>query len=133
MIRCFFSQLLCILLVLSFPTVAAGKTSNQEKQPTIQEQLVRLQPGMIAEVKTKSKEKFIGRLGALTAGSFELQIPKGKSIEKQTSGFDAAKSVKAREHFGMSRGGKTALWILAGAGILYFALWLVLRQVPPMG
>jgi hypothetical protein len=133
MIRCFFSQLLCILLVFSLPTVAAGKASNQEKQPTIQEQLVLMPPGTIVEVKTKSKEKFIGRLGALTAGSFELQIPKGKSIEKQMIGFDEVKSVKIREHFGMSRGGKTALWILAGAGILYLVLWLVIRQVPPMG
>ena len=133
MIRCFLAQLLCVVLVLSVPTVAPGKTSSQEKQPTIQEQLVLMQPGTIVEVKTKSKEKFIGRLGALTADSFEVQIPKGKSIEKQMIGFDEVKSVKIREHFGMSRGGKTALWILAGAGILYFVLWLVIRQVPYTG
>jgi hypothetical protein len=133
MIRCFLSQLLGVLLVLSVPTALPGKATDQGKPPTIREQLVLMQPGTIVEVKTKSKEKFIGRLGALTADSFEVQIPKGKSIEKQTVGFDEVKSVKIREHFGMSRGAKTSLWILAGAGILYFVLWLVIRQVPPMG
>jgi len=119
MIRCFLSQLLCILLVFSVPTVAPGKTSNQEKQPTIQEQLVRLRPGTIVEVKTKSKEKFIGRLGALTADSFEVQIAKNKNIKNQTIGFDEVKSVKVQsEHSGMSPGGKFALGMLAGVGVL---------------
>ena len=126
MIRGFLSQLLCLLLVLSVPTVAPAKTSNQEKQPTIREQLVLMAPGTIVEVKTKSKEKFTGRLGALAADSFELQIPKGKSVEKRTVGFDEAKSVKIREHFGMNRGAKTALWIVAGVGMIYLALWAVL-------
>ena len=119
MIRFFLSQLLCALLVLSVPTPAPGKTSNQEKQPTIQEQLVLMPPGTIVEVKTRSKERFVGRLGALTADSFEVQIAKDKNIKNQTIGFDEVKSVKVQgEHSGMRPGGKFALGVLAGAGTL---------------
>lgn len=134
MIRCILSRLSWVQLVLSVPTVAPGKTSNQEKQSTIRERLVLMTPGTIVEVRTKSKEKFIGRLGALTADSFEIQIADDKNIKNQTIGFDAVKGVKIHaEHSGMSRGGKTALWILAGAGILYFVLWILSKQLVYVG
>jgi hypothetical protein len=111
MLRYFLAQLLCVLLVLTVPTPAQAKATDQDKEPTIQEQLVLISAGSVIEVRTKAKTKIIGKLGPLTSESFELQVAKGQSIEKQSIRFEDVKSIK--KHSGMNR----AWWILIGIGI----------------
>jgi hypothetical protein len=126
MVRCFIAQLLCILLALSAPAPAFGRGQSQDKQPTIQERLVLLQTGSAIEVKTKSKEKLTGKLGALAAESFEIQVAKGAGIEKQSIRFGDVKSVKELgESKASKKVGKVVLWALAGVGAFFLVMALI--------
>jgi flagellar biosynthesis/type III secretory pathway M-ring protein FliF/YscJ len=93
MIRWFIAQLLCILLTLTLPAPVLGKAASPEKQPTVQERLVLLPQGSVIEVKTTSKEKIKGKLGALATDSFEMQVAKGASVEKRSIRFAEVKKL----------------------------------------
>jgi hypothetical protein len=128
MLRCFFAQLLCVLLALGVPTLATGKTSDKDSKATLQDQLVRIPAGSVIDVKLKSKEKLTGRLGDLSAEAFQVDVANGKSIEKRSIRFDEVKSVQ--KHGQMSSGAKIALWIGVGAAAAVGVLWAVASAMP---
>jgi hypothetical protein len=114
--RIWTAELLAILLALGAPWPLFARSTAQEKRPTIQEQLVVMPAGSVVEVKTLGKQKLRGRLGAMTADSFELQTAKGEKVQTQSLRFDEVKSVKAVTSKGMAVGAKI------GWGILIFAV-----------
>jgi hypothetical protein len=123
MFRSWIAELLSLFLVLNVPFACDARGTAQEKAPTIQEQLVSMQAGSVVEVKTKTKMKVKGRLGALTADSFEVQSATGAKIERQSFRFDEVKSVKqvaqgSRTHMGAW----IALGVVAGIGVAVAAL-----------
>jgi hypothetical protein len=77
MLRNWIAKLLTILLTLSVPGPLCARHATQEKAPTIQEQIVQMPAGSAVEVKTQAKQKLRGRLGSVTADSFELQTATG--------------------------------------------------------
>ena len=110
---------LSLLLILGapLPSPAIAGTSAQESESKIKQEVGLIEAGKIVEVKTKTKEKHRGRLGAIQADSFELQTTEGGKIQTQSLRFDQVKSVKQIQmNAGMSRGAKTAIWICVGVG-----------------
>lgn len=126
MLRCFLSQFLCVLMALTVPTSAQGESSNQDKQPTLQEKLVLIPAGSVIEVKTKAKTKIVGKLGPLASDSFEVQVAKGGTIEKQSIRFEDVKSVKIK---GAHPGRNTTLWIALTVGICAAGFVIVVALV----
>jgi hypothetical protein len=121
--RSFLSQLLCVLLALPVPANLQARNFNQEHQPTLQEQLVSIPAGSIIEVKTKSKTRITGKLGALTSESLEVQVAKGQTVEKQSIRFDEVKSIKNKsQHMVWTKKD----WIIVSAGVGIVIVLLVL-------
>ena len=81
--------------------------------------MVLIPAGNLVEVKTTAKQKLRGRLGALTADSFELQMAKGGELQAQPIRFDQVKSVKiVDQRVGMSTAGKVGVGLLIAGGVL---------------
>ncbi len=119
MLRNWIAKLLTILLTLSVPGPLCARHAQQVKAATIQEQIVQMPAGSVVEVKTQDKQNLRGRLGAITADSFELQTATGETIQKQSLRFDQVKSIKAMQaKKGMSKGLKVGLCVLAAFGAI---------------
>jgi hypothetical protein len=119
MFRNWIAKLLTILLTLSVPLPLGARHATQEKAPTIQEQIVQMPAGSVVEVKTQAKQKLRGRLGAITADSFELQTATGGTIQTQSLRFDQVKSVKPiQSEKGMSTAAKIGIGVLAVFGAM---------------
>ena len=73
---------LSLLLILGapLPSPAIAGTSAQESESKIKQEVGLIEAGKIVEVKTKTKEKHRGRLGAIQADSFELQTTEGRCV-----------------------------------------------------
>lgn len=127
MLRNWIAKLLTILLTLSVPGPLCARHAKQENAPTIQEQVVQMPAGSVVEVKTQTKQKLRGRLGAIAAESFELQTATGETIQKQTLRFDQVKSIKAVEaKKGMSTGLKVGLYALAAVGAIVLIAGIIM-------
>jgi hypothetical protein len=86
--------------------------------PGAAEQAAALPLGSVVTVKTLDKKTLTGRLGALSANGFELQIGKGNSVSTQTLAFVDVKSIKQKSK-GMSTGAKVAIGIAVGVGAVF--------------
>ena len=116
--------ILVLILGVPLPSPALAATAGEEAESKIKQEIGLIKAGSIVEVKTKTKEKHRGRLGAIQADSFELQTTEGEKIQTQSLRFDQVKSVKqVHTNAGMSRGAKTAIWICVG--VLGYVLLMV--------
>jgi hypothetical protein len=128
MFRNWIAKLMTILLTLSVQGPLYARHATQEKAPTIQEQIVQMPAGSTVEVRTQAKEKLRGRLGGITADSFELQTATGGTIQKQSLRFDQVKSLKeVRAKKGMSTAAKVGLGL---AALLVVLVVIGIRNTP---
>ena len=120
MLRNWTTVLLSVLLVLGVPTPSEARSAAQEKAPTVQEQIVLLPAGSVVQVKTKAKKTVRGRLGTVSAESFEVQTAKGNNIQKVAFRFDEVRSIQQlRRESGMGTATRITLVVLAGVGVAF--------------
>ena len=68
--------------------------ASQAVKPTLKEQVVLINPGSVIEVVLKNKEKFSGRIGAVTDTGFDVQYVVKDQTTMRTVPFDQVKKVK---------------------------------------
>jgi hypothetical protein len=104
-------------------TALHGSQAPTSQKPTLKEQVLEIPAGSMIEVRLKVKEKLRGRLGEVSNEAFTVKLAKGNKIEDRKVAFDDVKSIKS---VGGSKGGRTALYILAGVGVGLVVLIVVL-------
>jgi len=92
--------------------------ASQAVKPTLKEQVVLINPGSVIEVVLKNKEKFSGRIGAVTDTGFDVQYVVKDQTTMRTVPFDKVKKVKQQREQGMNLGTKIAIGVLAGLGVV---------------
>jgi hypothetical protein len=100
------------------PAATAGSPDAQGK-PSIQQQLVEINPGALIQVRLGDKSKMRGRLGKISQDGFLILSATGGEVKEQKLAFADVQSVKEIERH---HRGRTAAYILvgvaAGVGIL---------------
>jgi hypothetical protein len=118
--------MLCANSVSARPRMLAafhGSQTGMAQKPTLKEQVLEIPAGSVVEVRLKTKEKLRGRPGDISTDAFTVKLAKGDQIEERKIAFDELKSIKVVE--GGSKAGRTALYILAGAGAVLVVLFVV--------
>jgi preprotein translocase subunit SecF len=118
--------LICLVLsavlfncsILEAKAAVSGATPRAQTEaaqsPTLRERIQEIQPGTMIEVRLHNKQKIRGRLGEVTDEGFSLTTPKGDKIGNQKVAFTEVKSLKKVEG---GKGGRIALFVLAGVGV----------------
>src|SRR4051812_16231671 len=107
MLRSWIAHLLALLLMLGAATPLPARPAVEDPSPTIAERIVLLPAGCMIEVRTKTKQKLRGRLGALAADTFDLQVAQSGQLQTQPIQYAEVRSVKLVDRDrGMSTAGK---------------------------
>ncbi|MBI5082996.1 MAG: hypothetical protein HZB13_00130 [Acidobacteria bacterium] len=124
------AEVLSFVLVMSLVPSPLAAQASKSTSPTLQERIVQMPAGSIVEVQPKGKgvPKVRGRLGALAADTFQVQVAAGSTTEVKTFRFDEVKNIKqVNKQGGMKTAGKVVLWSLAIFGtfvlIMVAACW----------
>jgi hypothetical protein len=99
-----------------------GSQSSATAKPTLKEQVLAIPVGSMVEVRLNSKEKFRGRLGEVSNEGFIVKYAQGNQIDERKVSYDDVMSIKSVEG---SRAGRTALYVLAGAGVVFIVLFVI--------
>lgn len=111
--------LLCAALLL-WPCVAPAYGACQVAAlppQGLKEQITQIPAGSVVEVKLTTRQKYRGRLGAITDSGFDLQFTKAGRIVTETLTFDSVRSVKVVAQ-GWSLPKKIIVGTLIGAGVI---------------
>ena len=103
---------------------APAGQSGTERKLTLKEQILKVPPGTMIEVRLLNKQKIRGRLGEITNEGFSLQTAQGDKVETQKIAFTDVKSVKKVDG---GKVGHALLYALAGIGALFVGItiwWL---------
>jgi len=92
-----------------------AQASNQAK-PSVKEAALAIQAGQQVEVRTKNKEKVVGKLGAVTNDTLEVRVTNAGKEESRQLNFADVKSIKEKHSQ------KTLYITLAVIGIALAAL-----------
>jgi len=76
----------------------------------------------MVEVCLTSKQRFRGRLGEVSNDGFIVKYAQGNQIGERKIAYDDVKSIKSVEG---SQAGRTAVYLLAGAGIVFLVLFVI--------
>ncbi|MBI5082994.1 MAG: hypothetical protein HZB13_00120 [Acidobacteria bacterium] len=101
--------------------------TSKSTAPTLQERIVLMPAGSIVEVQFKGKgvPRVRGRLGALSADTFQVQVAAGSTTEVKTFRFDEVKNVnQVNKLGGMRTAGRVTLWSLAAFGAVALSLFV---------
>ena len=122
----FLAWMLCVTSVDARPRVLSafrgGSQSTTTPKPTLKERVLAIPAGSMVEVRLNSKEKFRGRLGEVSNEGFIVKCAQGNQIDERKVAYDDVKSIKSVEG---SPAGRTAVYILAGAGIVFLVLFVI--------
>ena len=120
---------LCMDSAIALPGAPAAAPSSQAptvQRPTLQEQVVEMPPGSLVEVRLKSKERVRGRLGEVSNEGFLVKQAKKDKVEDRKIAFGDVKSIKSVGK--ASAAGRAVLYVLAGAGVVFLILALIVAS-----
>ena len=88
---------LASILALGAAASGGAQTGGQPK-PTIKEATLAIPAGQKVEVRLRNKEKVVGRMGAVTNDTVEVQVAAHGMVETRKLDFSEIKSIKAKGH-----------------------------------
>jgi len=122
----FLAWILCVTSVdARTRAVSALRSSSQStttEKPTLKEQVLAIPAGSMVEVCLTSKQRFRGRLGEVSNDGLIVKYAQGNQIGERKIAYDDVKSIKSVEG---SQAGRTAVYLLAGAGIVFVVLFVI--------
>jgi hypothetical protein len=110
---------LAFLLSWGVLTPARAQTADaRQEEPNVRKQIVLTPAGTFVEIRTRSKEKVRGSLGAVSGDSFELRAANDSGAGARTLRFDQVKSFKIVDpRVGERRASKILIGVLIGLGV----------------
>lgn len=119
----------CVMMFTSVVGAAAGAVPPEERIKRVKHSVAGIPAGAVVEIQLLSKEKFQGRLGAVTDAGFLVQVAKREKIEDRSLRFEEVKSIKhlSKEHPAV----RVVTWAVVGGlvAVGVIVLVFVLRYV----